>query len=420
MSQPPHYAFSKDNIALVDNVLADYIQSQRLAGAALLIAQHGEVLHEKQFGFSHLETRTPMQADNIFRIYSMTKPITAMAMMILLERGLFELHDPVSRFIPEFENLLVLEAHDKGIYSTRPAKRDIHIHDLLTHRAGLTYDFMENCKVAEGYREQGISSIHNPFNLQTFIEKLTQHPLVYDPGLHWMYSMACEVQGYLIEKISGQSLRDFLMTEIFKPLKMPDTDFFVPEDKRSRFTACYTHNSVSTAPGGKRFLGHLQAALAADPNATLVLVDDATHSPFNQHPVFYSGGGGLVSTMHDYYRFMQCLAGDKQVPALIQEETRALMTSNQINTDLATQALPGFTEIASPGFGFGFGMAVAITPDIADKPCNIGEVSWGGAASTAFFIDPSESLICIVLTQLFPSSIYNLRDDIRHALYGIC
>ncbi|KHK49573.1 beta-lactamase [Ralstonia sp. A12] len=403
MAMAEQVGLSSQRLKAFDAALnARYVASGHLPGAVTLVYRRGEVAHTNVVGSMDLERGKPMRDDAIFRIYSMTKPITSVAFMTLVEQGLVALDDPVSRFIPAWKQLgvAVAGARSLGGFHTRPVGREMLIVDLLRHTAGLSYFFQARTNVDAAYRELAIGEPNNPTGLNGMIESLSQLPLDYSPGEEWNYSVATHVLGYLIEQISGQSFADYLKAALFDPIRMPDTGFFVPDDKAERLCACYR----PTPTGGL----HLQ--------------DDPATSAFLQAPALASGGSGLVSTAHDYLRFCRMLLNGGTIDGrqILSPKTIELMTLNHLpgGKTLDQMSRSTFSEAVYPGLGFGLGFAV--TQDVASTmmPGSVGDYFWGGGASTSFWIDPAEDLIVIFMTQLLPSTTYKVRRDLRHWIYG--
>lgn len=373
-----------------------YIEQKKLAGTIAMVARYGKVAYLERFGMMDLEAAKPMQFDTIFRIYSMTKPITSVALMMLYEEGQFQLHDPVSKFIPEFAEVKVLASATQEGFEVAELEREITIWHLLTHTAGLTYDFFEDSPVDAMYREAEILSplgiLKMP--LQEMIQRLVRLPLTHQPGTAWRYSMAIDVLGYLIEVISGMSLDVFLEQKILKPLGMEDTDFYVPEAKLGRFAAMYS----PTENGG------------------IELLDAPATSPYAKPTRCLSGGVGLISTASDYIRFAQMLlnGGELDGTRLLGRKTIELMTANHLPDELIPIQLQPHTLY---GCGFGLGFRVLVNAAQAGLLASEGEFGWGGAASTSFFVDPEERLIGLLLTQLMPSRYYPIRNEFKVLVY---
>lgn len=388
-----------------------YLDAGRFPGTQLLVFRRGNVVHSSVQGLADIERKTPMKDDTIFRIYSMTKPITSVAFMMLVEQGLVALDEPVHKYIPEWKNLGVFQAGTSPAFMTRPPTRPMQIVDLLRHTSGLTYGFQQRSNVDAAYRDKQIGAVEKAGTLDSMIADLANIPLEFSPGEAWNYSVSTDVIGYLVGKISGMPFEQFLKERIFNPLGMTDTDFHVPADKAHRFAACYN----ATAGGMMSF--HAPGA-----KNSLTLQDDPTTSSFLSPPDFISGGGGLCSTAADYLTFCRALlnGGELGGVRLIGPKTLALMTSNHLpgNRDLPEMSRSMFAEATYNGIGFGLGFSVTMDPAktlIAGSP---GEYAWGGAATTSFWIDPAEELIAIFMTQVLPSSAYPIRRELRTMVYA--
>jgi CubicO group peptidase (beta-lactamase class C family) len=377
-----------------------YIDAGRFPGTQLLVYRRGKVVHSAVQGFADVERKAPIKDDTIFRIYSMTKPITSTAFMMLYEEGRVALDEPVHKYIPEWKNLGVFQAGTAPAYLTRPPARPMLIVDLLRHTSGLTYGFQQRTNVDAAYREKRIGEVEKAGTLQSMIEDLAKIPLEFSPGEAWNYSVSTDVIGYLVGKISGKPFEQFLKERILDPLGMKDTDFFVPPGKAHRLAACYS----------------------ADGKGGMTLQDDPTTSSFLSPPSLISGGGGLCSTAADYLTFCRALlnGGELDGVRLIGPKTLALMTANHLpgGRDLTEMSKSLFGEATNAGIGFGLGFSVAINPALTLIPGSAGEYAWGGAASTAFWVDPAEELIAIFMTQLLPSSTYPVRRELRTMVYA--
>ncbi len=388
-----------------------YIDAGRFPGTQLLLYRRGQIVHNAVQGFADLERKAPVKDDTIFRIYSMTKPITSVAFMMLFEEGRVALDEPVHKYIPEWKNLGVFQAGTDPTFLTRLPARPMLIVDLLRHTSGLTYGFQQRTNVDAAYRKNKIGEVVKSGTLQSMVDALANIPLEFSPGEAWNYSVSTDVVGYLIGQISGQPFEQFLKERIFKPLGMNDTDFYVPADKAHRFAACYS----ADPQGGMRF--H-----PGERNGTLTLQDDPTTSAFLSAPSFISGGGGLCSTAADYLSFCRALinGGELGGARLLGPKTLALMTSNHLpgDRDLPEMSRSLFSEAAYNGIGFGIGFSVTMNPARTLIPGSAGEYAWGGAASTAFWIDPAEELIAIFMTQVMPSSAYPIRRELRTMVYS--
>ncbi|HIF93257.1 MAG TPA: class A beta-lactamase-related serine hydrolase [Myxococcales bacterium] len=397
--RPESVGLCSERLARIEaHMTRRYIAPRKIAGALTLVARKGEVAYLSAVGEMDIERSKPMTADTIFRIYSMTKPITSVALMMLYEHGHFQLDDPVYKFIPEWRNLGVYQLGNHPNWVTSPCERPMTIRDLLTHTSGLTYDFMERTNVDRAYRRLDIGRDRQK-DLRSMVETLAGVPLEFSPGTAWNYSVASDVVGYLIELISGMPLDAYFQEQIFEPLGMVDTGFVVPADKINRFAANYTRGRDKRPR----------------------LEDDPATSVYTQPTSFFSGGGGLVSTAADYLQFCRMLLGHGELNGhrLLGRKTLELMTSNHLPngqdlTDLATGA---FSETTYEGVGFGLGFSVQLDPAKSQIVGSPGEFAWGGAASTAFWVDPSEELITIFMTQLMPSRVFNFRGQLKSIIY---
>ncbi len=381
------------------HIQRNYLDSGRLPGALTLVARRGQVAWLKPQGLMDVERNKPVARDTLFRIYSMTKPITAIAMMQLYEQGRFLLNDPVHRYIPSWKNLRVYQSGVYPQFLTQPTRRDMTIRDLFTHMSGLTYGFMSRTNVDAAYRELNLDGGRD-MTLERLIDNLSRLPLEFSPGSAWNYSVSTDVLGYLVQVLSGQPLDDYFEEHIFRPLGMVDTGFSVAEKNRERFAACYQF----------------------DPEKGYVLQDDPADSHFTRPATFLSGGGGLVSSIDDYYRFAQALAngGVLEGGRVIGRKTLDFMTLNHLpdNQDLPGLSIGPFSETPYEGSGFGLGFSVKV--DVAKSQTNgsVGEFGWGGLASTNFFVDPVEDLLMVFMTQLIPSSTYPIRQELRAIING--
>ena len=377
-----------------------YIEAGRFPGTQLLVYRRGKMVHNHVQGFADVERKIPLQDDSIFRIYSMTKPITSVAFMMLFEEGKVALDEPVHSYIPEWKNLGVFQAGTLPAFLTKPPARPMLVVDLLRHTSGLTYGFQQRSNVDAAYREFKLGEVEKSGSLPLMISDLARLPLEFSPGDAWNYSVATDVIGYLIGQISGMPFEQFLKERIFDPLEMRDTGFFVPPYKAHRLAACY----------------------AADGRGGMTLQDDPTKSSFLKPPSLISGGGGLCSTAADYLSFCRALlnGGELAGVRLIGPKTLALMTSNHLpgGHDLPALSRSLFSEAAYHGIGFGLGFAVTMSPALTLIPGSAGEFNWGGAATTSFWIDPAEELIAIFMTQVLPSSAYPVRRELRTMVYA--
>ena len=380
-----------------------YVDSGIIPGALTLVWRRGQISHLGMSGFIDLERKTAMREDAIFRIYSMTKPLTAMALLMLLEEGKIALDDPVHRYIPGFEHLRVATGGDlESGFTSVPSKQPMTVLDLLRHTSGLTYGFHNRTKLDAAYAKLGVGEHYTQGGLAGMIAQLEKLPLDFSPGETWNYSVATDVVGYLVELIAGEKFADFLRRRILGPLGMIDTDFFVPAQKRERFASCYY------AKEGK-----------------LLLYDDGQQSTYAAPPQMESGGGGLAGTAADYLRFcrMMLAGGALEGARLLKADTIKLMTSNHLPGGREmTQMMPStvtFTETGYAGVGFGLGLAVTVNLANTGLPGTEGEYSWGGAAATYFFCDPKEDLAVVFMTQVLGSpQRIQIRRDLRSLVYN--
>lgn len=371
----------------LQKVLGKYIKDKQICGMSVMIARHGKVVHFQHQGTAEVDGRD-IKDDTIFRIYSMSKLVTSVAVMILHEEAKFQLYDPVSKYIPEFKNLKVFVAKTENGIELEDMKREPTIRDLLTHTSGLTYGYFASSPVDKMYVDANI--LDRNTSLKGFIEKVSKFPLKHQPGSKWEYSISIDVLGYLVEVVSGQSFDTFLRERIFDPLEMKDTGFFVPQEKLERFTTLYTFKD------GKRH------------------VFDARKGYFSAQPKFLSGGGGLVSTAKDYMNFctMFLQKGRFKNQQILGRKTVEFMMKNQLNS----AQLPFGSSREMWGYGFGIGGSVAMDSAQAHAIISQGSFQWAGAASTYFTIDPQEQLIALLFTQTFPFS-NELGEKFRTLVY---
>jgi CubicO group peptidase (beta-lactamase class C family) len=399
--KPEEVGLSSPRLARIGDHLQRYVEEGKVAGTLTLVARRGKVAYCEAQGHLEVERRRPMTRDTVFRIYSMSKPITSVGLMMLYEQGRFQLDDPVHRFIPSWRDLRVFVGGNHPIWKTTPVERPMTLRDLLTHTSGLTYGFMERTNVDAAYRKLGVADRTRPgYTLRDMVETLAELPLEFSPGTRWNYSVSTDVVGHLIEVISGQRLDAYLREHVLQPLGMSDTGFVIRDDQLLRFAANYERQA----------------------DGTLKLIDDPARSLYRQCSLF-SGGGGLVSTALDYFRFTSMLrnGGELDGVRLLGRKTVELMTTNHLpgGQDLTQLAQAGmFTETAYAGVGFGLGFSVMQSPARAQILGTAGEYAWGGAASTAFWIDPAEDLTVIFMTQLMPSASYPLRRELRVLSYA--
>jgi CubicO group peptidase (beta-lactamase class C family) len=412
-TKPESVGMSSERLTQVSAWLEAQVSSERLAGASLAIARRGQIVYQQTAGVSDQGTGQAFADDTIVRIFSMTKPITTVAAMMLYERGCFQLDHPVARYIPAFEQTQVWLGGD--LTKTEPQTTRMTVRQLMTHTSGLTYGFMNQNVVDADYRTRGLDQNKETL-LADWVDELAEVPLICQPGTEWHYSVSTDVLGRLVEIWSGQSLAEFFEQEIFGPLGMQYTGFAVPEDQAHRFSSLYRPASGAVMGAASPPVDPLK-----DRDPGLLLLDAVATSPYLRSPRFYSGGGGLVSTMGDYCRFCQMLmdGGILGQTRLLSPKTIEYMRLNQLpnGADLAAMGQAVWSETNYEGIGFGIGWAVVIDPVKANIVASVGEHHWGGAASTFFWLDPKEELFVVFLTQLLPSSTYPLRRELRAQVY---
>jgi len=396
-TRPENVGLCSKRLERVAAWMEGQVADGRLAGLEVAIGRRGRIAFHRCHGKRDLARNADATPDTAWRIYSMTKPLTAVAAMMLYEEGRFLLDDPITRWLPAFAGQRVLTGGGYGAVMTEPAVRDITFRDLLTHTSGLTYGFMQATPVDAMYRAQKLDLPGATEPLGDIVERLARVPLIAQPGTQWNYSVASDVLGHLVAVISGQPFDAFLRERVTGPLEMADTDFFVPSGRVDRFAASYDKG----------------------PDGRLRLVDDPGTSRFLVPPKAPSGGGGLVGTARDYMRFCQMLLarGAHGSQRLLGRKTVELMTMNHLDGDMAAMGQPRFAESSYYGIGFGLGFSVVLDPARAQVVGSAGECAWGGMASTAFWIDPREDLAVVLMTQLIPSSTYPLRRQLRVLAY---
>ena len=375
LGDPKELGLCPERLERVSRLMREFIDHRQIAGGITFLARHGRVAHAASHGLMDIENQKPMRDDAIFRIYSMTKPVTVVAVLMLYEEGAFFLDDPIKKYLPDFANVLVKERQADGSEKLVPPRRDVTIHDLLTHTGGLTYEYFHEAEKAD-------------ITLAEFIPGYCRVPLGSQPGERWIYGASNDVLGRLVEVVSGQVLDQFFPERIFMPLGMDDTAFYVPEEKWERLCAIYTKDEA-----GK--------LIAKQP-------EDRDY----RHPrAFLSGGAGLVSTTADYARFCLMLLnnGAFNGAQLLGRKTVELMRQDHLP--------PGHTAIAPFRFGYGFG--VSVLRSLAEKQGigSVGEFGWGGAATTNAWIDPQEDMVCLVMMQLLPKTTQGLDKKLKNAMY---
>ena len=392
---PESVGFSSSRLKRINQFIQSYIEGKKLASGLTMLARHGEVFHFQPYGVLDLNSGAPVERDSLFRIYSMTKPITSAAVMMLYEEGHFSLDDPVGKFIPELARLKVYNGMSETGMRLVEQQQPISIRHLLTHTSGLSYGFHQDSPVEEMYRKADITDPDS--TLREMVEKLGRLPLVNQPGAKWRYSNATDVLGYLVEVVSGTPFDRYLQDNILDPLGMTDTSFYVAEENLDRLATVY----------------------GASLNGGIVPLDNPMVNRQRRPHTLFSGGGGLVSTASDYMHFCQMLlnGGSLGDARLLAPKTVEMMHSNHLTDDLKPFAVGQSMSSDTKGCGFGLGFRVVM--DIAQHGIigSNGIYSWGGAASTVFWIDPKEDIVAILLTQFMPSSHYPLRREFQIAAY---
>jgi CubicO group peptidase (beta-lactamase class C family) len=418
LTKPENVGLSSERLKNIGESMRSLIDSKKIPGTVTLVARKGEIVHFEANGKRDIERDLPMEIDTIHRIYSQSKPITGAALMMLFEEGKFLMTDPVAKYLPEFSDMQVCVGEENGKMKTEAATSPITIQQLASHTSGLSYSFIPGpvgaMYIAEE-AERGLGNIPSaggegffaigtkpPFNsLREWTKELAELPLVAQPGTVWNYSVGMDVMGALIEELAGMTFGDFLQQRIFDPLGMEDTGFMVPEEKLDRFAANY-----SPLPDN------------------MILVDDPEISGYRTPPQLEAGGGGLVSTVGDYLKFAQMLLnkGEYEGKRYLGKKTVKFMTANHMGSVNANEGLTSLFNMLGNGYqvqGMGFGVtgSVVVNPALTGLPVSKGAFSWGGAASTHFWIDNKEDLIGIVHTQLLPDGTYPVRELMQLATY---
>jgi CubicO group peptidase (beta-lactamase class C family) len=392
---PEKVGISSQRINRITSLSEEYVKSNKVPGIVTMVSRNGKIVYYEAFGNRGADDQSKMKKDDLFRIYSMTKPITAVAAMQLYEEGKFHLNDPVTKFIPEFENIKVL--NDKGVVVSSEEKMTMQ--QLLTHTAGFSYGFNPNDMVDQKYGE---AKLWESKDLDDFTEKIAALPLKFEPGTKWHYSIAVDLTGLIVERLSGKSLEDYFQDHIFNPLGMKDTFFEVPKNKSDRFLPNHYFDASTKSP----------KTLPIDPNSAMSNYEKVS---------LYSGGGGLVSTAMDYMIFTECLrnGGIYNGKRILGPKTVQFMTKNHLEGSLTNTLNSGenpLSKAQSDGFGFGLGFGIVTNSTNNRVIGSDGEYNWGGAAGTVFWIDPVEDLVVVSMIQLMGSP-WSLREDLKVATY---
>ena len=394
---PSQSGFSESGIEKLDQAMREIVKNQDVAGMVWMLAKDAKVVTLESAGFARLDDQIPMRKDTLFRIYSMTKPVTGVALMILHEQGLWKFDDPVSKFIPEFKDLQVMESFDEKKTSLVPMNREPTMRELLNHSAGFGYGLRGDDPVNNAYRQKRVLASSD---LTELVDKVAQIPLLSQPGEQWYYSIAVDIQGYIVQKLTGMSYGSFLEEHIFEPLKMTDTSFFVKQEDQPRFAEIHNwdseRNRLVQRPHRQDRLSYL------DPSR------------------LESGGGGLVSSIHDYARFLQMLVneGSLEGARILTPESVRIMRTNSLRDELDIRGGP--ERPGQAGVGFGVDFAVIYDPELANSPQGPGTYYWSGAAGTWFWIDPSKDMFWIGMIQAWgqrrPGSA-NMRGVVTDLVY---
>jgi CubicO group peptidase (beta-lactamase class C family) len=398
---PKEVGLDATRLKNIDKHFNRYVDEGRLSGYAVAVARHGKVAHFGMYGHKDSETSAPITDDTMYRIYSMTKPVTSIALMMLVERGLLQLTDPVSKFIPSFGETRVWNTGTVLKPLTNALTEPIRIWHLLTHTAGMTYGWMYSDLVDDMYRRAGFEAGEAyKDSLEVVCDKYAALPLLFQPGSSWNYSVATDIVGRVIEVVGKMPLDEFFDKNIFQPLEMHDTGFWVPEEKYERVASLYRYDETN----------HKKAKISGFANSSL------------EKPAFLSGGGGLISTAGDYFKFIRMLEGRGKSGnvQLLSPSTFEMMVMNHLpnNADISTFGRPLGEEIFYDGLGFGLGFGVVVDQAKTRVACPNGTFSWGGMASTAFWVDPVNEISAMFFTQLIPSSTYPIRQYLRSLVYA--
>ena len=399
---PAEVGLNEDRLdAIPDFFKANYVDTGKLPCAAVLVSRNGEIALESYVGSTEMGGPVPIGPDTIFRIYSMTKPITSLAIMMLFEEGRLRLEHEVSRYIPEFRDVKVFDGGSREDYQTRDPDRAMTLLDLMTHTSGVTYGFLMQEEADAIYRKHKIGDPTE--SLQDMARRIAGLPLAFSPGDRWCYGHGIDVLGAIVEIVSGMELDEFFRTRIFNPLGMVDTDFWVPESKIERLMTCYNRNPLN---------GEITVS---DPGG-------AASKAYKAKPKLLNAGGGLVSTMGDYHRFALMLlrGGTLNGARIISPKTWEFMRQNHLpgRKTIKDMGDKTFSEARMEGNGFGLGGSVMVDPVASMQPHSVGSFAWGGLASTYFWVDPVEEIIGIQMTQMIPSSTYPIRPQFQQLAYA--
>jgi CubicO group peptidase (beta-lactamase class C family) len=398
---PASLGLDAKRLSRIETHFAKYVDDGRLPGFHITVSRAGQLAYSTKYGHADVENNKPIEDDTIYRIYSMTKPICAVAALMLWEEGLFEMHDQVKWFIPSFGNQKVFRSGTLTAPRYEPVSEPMEMWHLFSHTAGLTYGFVYSNPVDQMYRNAGFEWGTPPgATLAEICDRLAELPLMFQPGAEWAYSMSIDVLGRVVEVLSGMTLGEFMKKRIFDPLGMSDTAFYCAPEKQDRLAALYVPN-----PGDNRRR----------------VRNDAGGAGATKVPTADLGGGGLVSTTSDYLKFAEMLRGGGELNGvrILSPRTVSFMASNHLpnNADLTAYGRPLFAETTFDGVGFGLGVSVTVDPIKSKVPGSVGDYGWGGAASTNFTVDPKEDLVYMVMTQLMPSSTWPIRSQLKQLVH---
>ncbi len=395
--KPDSVGFSPERLDLLDTTIQKIVAEHQLAGAVTLLARHGKVVAFNTYGYQDISRQVPMRKDSIFRLYSQTKPVTGVAMMILYEEGKWQFDDPISKFIPKFANLKVLKGVDpQGHYVLENPTHPPTMRELMTHTAGFAYGLSSDNPVDKAYAQQ---QVLQSTSLQEMIDKLSKIPLLYQPGTRWTYSISVDIQGYLVEKLSGKSLPEFMRDRVFQPLQMKDTAFYVPPDKVDRLVTTYEWDDRGNEVA---------------PAKTVLLGINYLSPPETPSP-----GAGLVTTAEDFFRFAQMIlnGGELDGVRILAPRTVQLLCSNHLPEELMTRENGIGLYHFGPGVGFAIDMPVVVDSLKAGTLSGDGSLTWGGAGQTWFWVDPTYDVVFVGMIQLFGLSPNNMDAISRTLVY---
>lgn len=390
VSEPASVGFSPDRLERISPAMNKYIEAGKLPGVLTLIAKDGEVIYFEDEGYQDIEASKALQKDTLFRLFSMTKPVTAVAAAILWEQGKFHMFDPVVKYFPEFKDLQVYVSGEGKEITLEPMKTQMRIIDLFMHTSGFSYGFSQS-PVDKLYQQHNMYKEGRAPTTQEFVDTIAKLPLNHQPGTKYNYSVSIDILGVLVERISGQRLGEFMQEHIFSPLSMTNTSFLLAEEDKAKLATLYTVSK--------------EGKTVVQPNEPL--------QTYQQESAVHAGGAGLISTMHDYYRFTQMLLnkGSLDGKRILGRKTVEYMTTNHLPDNLYP------FEAHAPGEGYGLGMSVTVDPSKGGFMSSKGNYGWGGLASTYFRIDPKENMVFITMSQFIPLGFHPFHDDLRNLVY---